>query len=134
MGKEFFFRIYADWARSAVLIIFWIAFSFSFLADSADTAAEEPVAYCLNYLVITLLLSRTLKKIGNFTFGDALLFPLHKKQRRYPLVFAFNDFWAGCIIIGYAICFNIPLIAIQRYNRNCLLRVLALQNRPAQIK
>jgi 4,4'-diaponeurosporenoate glycosyltransferase len=60
-----------------ILIIAWIAFSFSFLANSADTAAEEPFAFCLNYLVISLLLYRTLKKIGNFTFGDALLFPLH---------------------------------------------------------
>ncbi|WP_419884178.1 hypothetical protein ACN6MY_14825 [Peribacillus sp. B-H-3] len=51
-----------------------------------------------------------------------------------PIFFVFNDFWAGCIMIVYALCFNLPLIAIQRYNRNRLLRISARHTRPAQLK
>ncbi|WP_121614627.1 glycosyl-4,4'-diaponeurosporenoate acyltransferase [Virgibacillus halodenitrificans] len=40
------------------------------------------------------------------------------------LFFLWNPSWAGWIMIGYALLFNIPIIAVQRYNRPRLERII----------
>ena len=40
-----------------------------------------------------------------------------------PLFFIWNPFWAGCIMIVYALLVNLPCIMAQRYNRIRLLRI-----------
>ncbi len=34
-----------------------------------------------------------------------------------PLFFIWNPIWAGWVMIGYALAFNLPFIIVQRYNR-----------------
>ena len=41
-----------------------------------------------------------------------------------PLFFLWNRFWVGLFMIVYALIQNIPLIMIQRYNRNRFRRIL----------
>jgi glycosyl-4,4'-diaponeurosporenoate acyltransferase len=41
-----------------------------------------------------------------------------------PLFFLWNPWWAGLVMIVYALVANVPCIAIQRYNRARLLRIL----------
>lgn len=42
-----------------------------------------------------------------------------------PLFFLWNPWYAGIILIVYALAANIPCIIVQRYNRPQLLRILA---------
>lgn len=42
-----------------------------------------------------------------------------------PLFFLWNKPWVGWIMVGYALAENLPLIAVQRYNRLRFRRVLA---------
>ncbi|WP_100372078.1 glycosyl-4,4'-diaponeurosporenoate acyltransferase [Bacillus sp. FJAT-45037] len=41
-----------------------------------------------------------------------------------PIFFTFNDTLSGTIIVLYALCFNLPFILIQRYNRGRLVAIL----------
>jgi glycosyl-4,4'-diaponeurosporenoate acyltransferase len=41
-----------------------------------------------------------------------------------PLFFLWNPFWAGWVMILYAVVFNIPIIIVQRYNRARLETIL----------
>lgn len=42
-----------------------------------------------------------------------------------PLFFLWNPFWAGCLMIAYALVFNFPFIIVQRYNRGRILSILS---------
>jgi glycosyl-4,4'-diaponeurosporenoate acyltransferase len=46
-----------------------------------------------------------------------------------PVFFAWNPWWLGVAMLGYAIVANVPCIVVQRYNRARLIRLLA---RPAR--
>ncbi len=41
-----------------------------------------------------------------------------------PFFFLWNPWWAGIVMIGYALVADVPCITVQRYNRARLLRVL----------
>ncbi len=42
-----------------------------------------------------------------------------------PLFFFWNKFWVGWIMIAYALAENVPLIMVQRYNRQRFRRILS---------
>lgn len=42
-----------------------------------------------------------------------------------PLFFFWNPFWAGCLMVAYALLFNFPFIIVQRYNRGRILAILS---------
>lgn len=47
-----------------------------------------------------------------------------------PLFFLFNPWYAGWIMIVYALCANLPCIIIQRYNRPRFIRILLKKAAP----
>lgn len=42
-----------------------------------------------------------------------------------PLFFLWNPLWAGWVMVVYAICFNLPFIIAQRYNRGRIKKILS---------
>ncbi len=47
-----------------------------------------------------------------------------------PLFFFWNKTWVGWIMIAYALAENVPLIMVQRYNRERFRRILARKGSP----
>jgi glycosyl-4,4'-diaponeurosporenoate acyltransferase len=47
-----------------------------------------------------------------------------------PLFFLWNKFWVGWIMIAYALAENLPLIMVQRYNRQRFRRILERKGPP----
>jgi len=47
-----------------------------------------------------------------------------------PLFVLWNPLWIGLVMVGYGMAVNAPFIAIQRYNRLRVARVLELASRP----
>ncbi|WP_226669993.1 glycosyltransferase [Metabacillus litoralis] len=73
-----------------VFIVLWISALFSFMANSVSLITEAPYIFILLYSCIAYLFYRMLKDIGNFTFFDAFLFPVHILF--FIVVFCFSFF------------------------------------------
>lgn len=50
------------------------------------------------------------------------------------LFFIWNPVWAGWLMVGYALCFNVPLMILQRYNRPRLEKILKQKSQRSKEK